>query len=218
MVVHHAVRDLAPTAGAAPAIDFAAALERVMGERDLLLRVLARFAGDYRDVAPRLHAALVAHDSVQAQRIAHTLKGAAGMIDAVALRQRALELELALRSDAGAPTIALVKALDAELARVLKEVEALLAAPQDMPVAAAPIAAQQLMELRAMLDIGDGRAPDLVRQWHPNLLATLGPERMQTLDTAIGRFDFERALALLEGREESEHPAPGASPPGRLTT
>lgn len=204
MVVHDAVRDLTPTPGAAPAIDFAAALERVMGDRDLLMRVLARFAGDYRDVAPRLHAALAAHDIALAQRIAHTLKGAAGMIDAGALRQRALELELALRDGPNASPAALVAALDAELARVLKEVEALSAAPQDTTSAAAPITTQQLMQLRAMLDIGDGRAPDLVRQWHANLLAALGPERMQTLDRAIGRFDFEHALALLDEREESE--------------
>ena len=204
MVVHHAVRDLTPTSGAAPAIDFAAALERVMGDRDLLVRVLARFAGDYRDVAPRLHAALAAHDIALAQRIAHTLKGAAGMIDAGALRQRALELELALRDGPKASPAALVDALDAELARVLKEVEALSAAPQDTTSAAAPITTQQLMQLRAMLDIGDGRAPDLVRQWHANLLAVLGPEHMRTLGRAIGRFDFEHALALLDEREESE--------------
>ena len=210
MVVHDTVSGLSPTPGAAPAIDLAAALERVMGERDLLMRVLARFANDYRDVAPRLHAALAAHDAVLAQRIAHTLKGASGMIDAGALRQCALALELALKSDGTAHMNLLIDALDAELVRALHQVDALLSAPQAGTVAAAPLCVDDLERLRAMLDIGDGRASELVRQWRPRLLATLGQERMRVLDTAIDRFDFEGALALLEEREESTERAAGA--------
>jgi two-component system sensor histidine kinase/response regulator len=198
------------TAAAAPAIDLAAALERVMGERALLQRVLARFASDYRDVGARLRAALAAQDAALAQRIAHTIKGASAMIDAGLLRQRALALELALKGgdqdDAGLP--ALVDALDAELARVLHQVEAMLAAPEAAFAAAAaaipePIPDQELARLRAMLDIGDGRAPDLVRQWRAGLEAALGRERMRAFDAAIERFDFERALVLLEQREEN---------------
>lgn len=204
MVVHHAVRDATATTPDTPAIDLAAALERVMGDRDLLQRVLARFASDYRDVAVRLRAALAAHDAGLAQRIAHTLKGASGMIDAGLLRQRALELELALKAGAADADMAvLVAPVEAELARVLLQAGTMPAAPQ-VPVAvtATPIAPHDLARLRAMLDIGDGRALDLVRQWRPGLLAALGPERMRRFDTAIGRFDFEHALALLEQREE----------------
>lgn len=198
------------TAAAAPAIDLAAALERVMGERALLQRVLARFASDYRDVGARLRAALAAQDAALAQRIAHTIKGASAMIDAGQLRRRALALELALKGgdQDGAGLAALVDALDAELARVLRQVEALLAAPEAAFAAAAaattePIPDQELARLRAMLDIGDGRAPDLVRQWRAGLEAALGHERMRAFDAAIDRFDFERALALLEQREEN---------------
>lgn len=205
------MRDATATAAAAPAIDLAAALERVMGERALLQRVLARFASDYRDVGVRLRAALGAQDATLAQRIAHTLKGASAMIDAEPLRQRALALELALKEgskdDAGLP--ALVDALDAELARVLRQVEAMLAAPEaafaaaTTAAAAEPIPDQELARLRAMLDIGDGRAPDVVRQWRAGLEAALGRERMRSFDAAIERFDFERALALLEQLEEN---------------
>lgn len=204
MVVHHAVRDATAIRPDTPAIDLAAALERVMGDRDLLQRVLTRFASDYRDVGARLRAA---PDAELAQRIAHTLKGASGMIDAGQLRQRALELELALKAGAADADMALlVNRVEAELARVLMQVDTMLAAPQAAPVTvtAAPIAPHDLARLRAMLDIGDGRAPDLVRQWRPGLLAALGHERMRSFDTAIGRFDFECALALLEQREEQQ--------------
>lgn len=181
-------------------IDLAAGLDRVMGDRDLFLRVLGRFAGDYRDLAARLHAALDAQDTVLAQRIAHTLKGAAGMIEAVRLRELALEVELALKAGGAAPLV-LIARLDAELARVLAEVETLLAvpAPADAPDAPAdPHAPHDLTQLRAMLDIGDGRAPELVGQLRGQLLASMGSEGVATFEAAVRRFDFERALALLD--------------------
>ncbi|MGF6271676.1 HPt (histidine-containing phosphotransfer) domain-containing protein [Massilia sp. UYP11] len=193
----------AAVAPGAPAIDFAAGLERVMDDRALFLRVLGRFAGDYRDLAARLHAALNAGDAVLAHRIAHTLKGAAGMIEANRLRQLALEVELAMKAGGAAPpalAAALVAALDQELARVLAEVDALLAAPE-MPApasASSPAARDDLARLRDMLDIGDGRAPDLAAQLRPHLLADMGCEKVAAFDAALRRFDFEGALALLE--------------------
>lgn len=197
-------------AAAAPdasAIDFAAGLERVMDDRALFLRVLGRFAGDYRDLAARLHAALDAGDAVLAHRIAHTLKGAAGMIEANRLRQLALEVELALKAGGAAP-LALIAALDEALARVLAEVDALLAAPEMRAPAPAsspanlsttsPAARDDLARLRDMLDLGDGRAPELAAQLRPRLLASMGSEKVAAFDAALRRFDFENALALLE--------------------
>ena len=183
----------------APAIDFAAGLERVMDDRALFLRVLGRFAGDYRDLAARLHAALDAGDAVLAHRIAHTLKGAAGMIEANRLRRLALDVELALKAGGAAP-LALIAALDEELARVLAEVDALLAAPETAAQVQAnsPAARDDLARLRDMLDIGDGRAPDLAAQLRPRLLSGMGSEKVAAFDAALRRFDFENALALLE--------------------
>jgi HPt (histidine-containing phosphotransfer) domain-containing protein len=194
----------APSGDAAVAIDLSAALDRVMGDRAIFLRLLARFAGDYRDLIARLHAAIVADDIVLAQRIAHTLKGAAGMMEALPLRRLALEVELALKGDGAAPP-ALIDALDCELTRVLVEVDALLVAPAAAPLPvvsstaspALPVDARDLARLRAMLDIGDGRAPELVALLRPRLLVTLGADRMAALEKSIERFDFEHALLLL---------------------
>jgi HPt (histidine-containing phosphotransfer) domain-containing protein len=185
------------SAHTASVIDLAAGLERVMGDRPMFLRVLGRFAGDYRDLATRLHAALDAGDAVLAQRIAHTLKGAAGMIEAIHLRRLALEVELALKTGAAAPGPS-IDALDAELTRVLVEVDALLMAPDTSALAAPPVDARDLARLRDMLDIGDGRAPELLMLLQPGLLATLGSTRMAALEAAVRRFDFEHALLLLD--------------------
>lgn len=195
----------APSGDAAAAIDLATALDRVMGDRAMFLRLLARFAGDYRDLIPRLQAAIAAGDTVLAQRIAHTLKGAAGMMEALPLRRLALDAELALKTDGAAPP-ALIDALDVELGRVLVEVDALLVAPDAAPLPvvssstaspALPVDARDLARLRAMLDIGDGRAPELVALLRPRLLVTLGADRMAALEKSIERFDFEHALLLL---------------------
>jgi len=184
----------------AAVIDLAAALDRVMGDRAMFLRLLVRFAGDYRDVTARLQAALDAGDAVLAQRIAHTLKGAAGMIEALPLRRLALDVELALKTDGAAPA-ALIGALDFALARVMVEVDALLVTPDaaalPAPPSMLPVDARDLARLREMLDIGDGRAPELVALLRPRLLVTLGANRMALLETAIRRFDFEHALLLL---------------------
>lgn len=190
----------APIEHADAGIDLAAGLERVMGDRDMFLRILGRFAADYRDLAARLHAALYAEDAVLAQRIAHTLKGAAGMIAADRLCALALEVELALKAGGAAPLV-LIARLDAELARVLAHVEALLTAPHtpEVPVIPADLPAQHdLAQLRGMLDIGDGRASELVMQLRGQLQARLGSEAMPAFEAAVRRYDFERALALLD--------------------
>ena len=171
-----------------------------MDDRALFLRVLGRFAGDYRDLAARLHAALDAGDAELAHRIAHTLKGAAGMIEANRLRQLALDVELAMRAGDAAP-LALIAALDEELARVLAEVDALLATTETTAAqapATSPAAREDLARLRDMLDIGYGRAPELATQLRPRLLASMGSEKVAAFDAALRRFDFENALVLLE--------------------
>lgn len=179
------------------AIDLDAGLARVMGDRAMYLRVLGRFQAEYRDSAPRLRAALLQGDRTLVQRIIHTLKGASAMIEARRLRQFALDIELALRAQGSANAV-MVDALEAELARVLAELDAALGGA-GTPAPSVPAATGDLAALRAMLDLGNGDAPALVGAQRPALLAALGPERLRALDTAIAGFDFERALAVIDG-------------------
>lgn len=178
------------------AIDLAAGLDRVMGDHAMHQRVLGRFRTDYRDTVARLRQAMADREPALAQRVVHTLKGAAAMIEARSLRQLALEVELALRAQ-GCAASHLLDSLDAELARVLAQLDAVLSSPQD--AADGGVASSgELACLRAMLDIGDGTAPALLETRHAAFLAALGAERMRRLDAAVGSFDFERALAVLE--------------------
>lgn len=194
-----------PASGAAndAAINYAAGLERVMGDQGMYLRVLTRFRLDYLDKAARLRAALAAGDLALAQRLAHTLKGAAAMIEARALRRLAVQAEQQLRSGAGADP-QLLDSLDAELARVMAQADVLLQARAHTQADTAQgsetveaLGAQHVERLCALLDIGDSAALDVMADQHAGLQALLGAPRMAALQAAVASFDFEAALQLL---------------------
>ena len=189
------------------ALDYRAGLERVLGDQAMYLRVLTRFHLDYHDSVARLRAATGAGDLALAQRIAHTLKGAAAMVEARCLRQLATDVEQALRSSAGADPL-LVESLENELARVMAQLGVLLRAPGEPAEAAAAAAHAAMTEadmarLCEMLDTGDSAAHDLVEEQAGGLRALLGKARATQLQAAMAAFDFERALHLLRPDEFS---------------
>lgn len=188
----------APAPASLQALDHAAGLDRMMGDEAMYLRVLTRFHSDYADTVARLRAALAAGDATLAHRIAHTLKGAAAMIEARGLRALALEVEQVLK--AGAPADAqLLERLDAELARVIGEVALLLAPAAGIPTASEAVLPEaDLANLRDLLDLGDSGAQDLMAEKRAGLRARLGAARMAELESAMAAFDYERALSILD--------------------
>lgn len=183
----------------APVVNHADGVARLMGDGVLFARVLARFRQEYRHAGERLRDALAAGDLQLAQRLAHTLKGAAGMIEAVPLREAAQALERALRDGAGD--------IDAQLARlarsldhVMRELEAVEGTAPVQTVAlqeAQQPQADALPRLRILLADGNGDAADLVRNAAAGLTGELGEDRYRRVAAAIEIFDFESALALL---------------------
>lgn len=185
----------APSPTGAPAVDLEAGLARLMGNRQIHGRALARFAQDYRDAGAAIRAALDAGNLAGAQRLVHTLKGAAAMIEAGALHAGAVALEQALRR--GETDVrALLLRTEAALAAVLRELDAMAPAPADSP--APPAGPHTLARLRAMLDIGDGSALELVAAMRAELAAELGEREYEGLCAAVMMFDYEHALALLD--------------------
>jgi HPt (histidine-containing phosphotransfer) domain-containing protein len=180
------------------ALDVAGGIDRLMGDRAMHARLLARFRSDYHGAAGAIRAALEEGDQARAQRLAHTLKGAAGMIEARILQRRALALELALRAERDDCEIPL-GLVEAELGRVMAEIgrltpDAETAAPADARLATN----RDLVErLRALLDVGDGAATDLIRENRERLAALLGAARFGEVAAAVGGFDFVLALRLL---------------------
>jgi HPt (histidine-containing phosphotransfer) domain-containing protein len=172
-----------------------------MGDAGLFARVLARFRKDYRHAADRIREALAAGDTELALRLAHTLKGASGMIEAVPLREAAQALEQALRrgGDHVAPRVA---RLEHALDRVLRELDA----AEDLAPPLRQMAPDEghdgshgklVVRLRTLLEDGNGEAVDLVQEAAAGLTRELGEERYRRIAAAVEIFDFEGALANL---------------------
>lgn len=198
----HSSDSPSPAVPPAPVLDIEAGVERLMGDRAMYLRAVARFRSGYRDSARAIRSALGAADATLAYRLVHTLKGAAGMIEAPRLRVAALVLEATLRDD-GDTALALAR-LDSALAEVLCELDRMNlltdARPAHAPVTAAAAAAESgiVASLHALLDIGDGAAVELVAAGRSELSAHLGQRGYEELSAAIEQFDYELALAVLE--------------------
>ncbi|ADC61442.1 ATP-binding protein [Allochromatium vinosum] len=75
-------------------------LRCVGGKRELYVRMLHKLVDGHRDDMVHLRAHLAAGAREEAQRLAHTLKGAAGTLGAVELQRAAAELERVIRSGA----------------------------------------------------------------------------------------------------------------------
>lgn len=179
-------------------IDVADGIDRVMGDRRLYARMLLRFRRDYSSGASAILAALDRGDLFEAQRLTHSLKGAAGMIGAVPLHIGATAAEHAIRC--GTPRMReYVHALEAEFQKVYRLLDVLLddmVASEGAPrtLLANPALLARLAEL--LLD-GDGAATDLVEQSAASLATILGEPTFSDLSLAVVDFDYPRALQIL---------------------
>ncbi len=190
-----------------PAVNHAGGIARLMGDGALFARVLGRFRNEYRQAAAGIRDALASGDTPLALRLVHTLKGAAGMIEAVPLRQEAHGLEQVLRGGDGDAWQRLAR-LEQALDRVLLELDMAAAstavATAGMPIAETPAESDRdagkeaAGRLATLLDDGNGDAVDLVREAAAALTAHLGEQRYRRLADAIEAFDFDGALALLK--------------------
>jgi HPt (histidine-containing phosphotransfer) domain-containing protein len=192
-----------PAANDAPAVNHAGGIARLMGDGALFGRVLARFRNEYRQAAAGIRTAHDQGDTALALRLVHTLKGAAGMIEAVPLRRQADVVEGLLRTGAGDVHGSLA-ALQDELERVLRELDALALTLPERPAAPAQRTAEMdhdiVDRLMTLLDEGNGDAVDLVREGAGALAAQLGKEGYRQVADLVEGFDFDGALALLRER------------------
>lgn len=189
-------------------------LQQLMGDHDLYRQILRRFRQRYQDSAEQARTELLGGDAVSAQRTVHTLKGAAGMIGAQQLYLLSMALEPLF---AGPPTqcigplVQLEQALRALMAAIDAELEAAqtgASVPPAAPAMAAasattaggpPEAGMLVQHLARLLEEGDGAAIDVLERSASVLAARLGVEVFQEVTEAAHQFDFEGALAVLEG-------------------
>jgi two-component system sensor histidine kinase/response regulator len=182
---------------AIPGLDSQLGLHAVRGRLSSYLRLLNKFANNHGEDFAAIRQGLDAGDPVTSRRLAHSLKGAAGTLGAVAVQEAAAALEAAIRDQLAADIVDGLIEKTAGVYRALSQQLLALPTPTSHPPAPQPGKPGLLDEIRCLLDEGDVDVQALVRQQSVALGHLLG-KNFFAFERMIGRFDFEAALALLE--------------------
>jgi len=181
-----------------PGLDVAYGLKNLRGRIPNYLRLLRKYAEGHAGDPERIRVALAdGTDMQEVRRLAHSLKGVAGMIGATGVQGPAAELEVAIREAHGA------LAIESSLNRVAAAQAALVTAIRSLPELAsegpAPdpqAVATVLARAEALLAEGDVAVQQLVRESVELLQAGLGDE-WRRFERAVLAYDFPRALEIL---------------------
>ncbi|WP_428826185.1 response regulator [Azonexus sp. IMCC34842] len=184
-------------------IDTAGALARLGGNQQMYDRLLSRFRENQHDVIDRLSQAWQTGNNPGLILQAHTLRGLAGTIGAVALARTAGELEERLKQN-GAPDGPQIERLIARLASELLPVFALAEAigqEPELPRVEPPDRATQhvmLAELQELLDNDDATTGRYFEELSGWLAGQTDPALADTLARQISHYEFEDALTTLQ--------------------
>jgi len=190
-------------------IDLAAALRRLGGNRPLLKRLLINFNADHAGDGERLRVALLKQNLAAAERIAHTLKGLAGSLEAARLQGAATFIERALSDRRVDDATNLVDELTSALAEITSAIaERTSAAPARASTSAAvdfEAVRARCEELAPLLDQLNPDAIERAELLHQLLAESPFAGSSAAILRATESFDFELASATLR-QLESELP------------
>ena len=206
VTVAPAVTEQRPPADSAPleipGIDTQTALKRTGGNRQRYVSLLQRFADSQVGAVGEIRAALKAQDSATAQRIAHSLKGAAANLGANALATAAGSAEVAIKTQSeveralvemGRTLFAAVGAIQETLPSAEK-VESTLSGNGDPSAVLQP-----LSRLKMLLEADDSEAAEFILEAQGSFAAVLSPTEIETLRRMVSDFDYESALRAVSG-------------------
>ncbi|VVO04730.1 Sensor histidine kinase RcsC [Pseudomonas fluorescens] len=183
-------------------IDVAAGLATCMQRRDLYLRLLCKFRDTQAGFAEQFEAALDDLDPGATERLAHSLRGSAGNIGAMAVAQACALLEQACHNGESASVL---RKLAAQVENCLLPTLAALAnltanAPASIEdgVLVGSEISERLNSLKDLLVQGDTAALDAVAELRHMPLARVLAERLALVAEQVELFDFDRALELLQ--------------------
>ncbi|MDY0107527.1 MAG: response regulator, partial [Giesbergeria sp.] len=215
-----------------PGLDRALGLRNAMDRPVFYIDMLRRFVDSQGDAATRMARALSQGHAEQAQRDAHTLRGLAGTVGAVALQHCAGRLEDLLRELPidGAAVQPVLDELRGLLDAIVQPLNnwfseaARLPGPPRMPgpdgrvdaLALGEDARSLVQTLHGLLQRDDPAARRFVVEHFQPLHQALGPA-LHAVQGPIEQFDFEPALAALTGWL-AQFPQAPEHPPGPCHT
>jgi HPt (histidine-containing phosphotransfer) domain-containing protein len=185
-------------------IDTASGLRRVAGNKRLYRSLLSQFVEKQGDSSVQIADALGNGDRNLAERIAHTVKGVAGTLGMTDVQSAAAAVEKAIRD--GDPAEAML--LEDFRSRLNPQVDAIAeglrattpieSATNNTKAFDAQAAAAAIERLKALLEASDGDAEVAYSTLHDAFSGHVQKALLDDVGTAIGDFDFERALTKLD--------------------
>jgi CheY-like chemotaxis protein len=202
-----------------PGLDLEQAL-RLLGSKALFVSMLHKFRKEFGNSPGEFAALLDARDLDTLHRRAHTAKGLAANLGAEALRQAALDVELAAEAardvpgNVGAARYALrnyATALEPVLAAAaLCSLEQPGPAPVGADAADAADVRAVLERLAAMTGRSEMDALDFFAQ-HKDRLASVPDNRLQELEARLQDYDLDKAHVLLRAMLDTHDHEAGAA-------
>ncbi len=189
-----------------PPFDLEAGLARLNGKRAMLRRLIIEFADTFDTTIPTLRSQ-IADGTLRkdAHRLAHTLKGVAGVLEIRAVASAAGAVEDALAEGRLAGIDQLIGQLELVLQPALAA-SASLKSPAPAPTQATPPAEPLdyttsmpvIMELRALLRRRSLSARPMFASLEDSLASTPNASSLQPVREALGKLDFGEALLTLD--------------------
>jgi two-component system, sensor histidine kinase and response regulator len=177
-------------------------LNHVMGKKQLYLYVLRQFMIEQKNSLTQIFQAIKNNDNASAERIAHTLKGVAGVIGAEFIQQQAEQLETTLhQGQAQQHIVSLLDKLTHPLGNLIAQLEQKFPVAQDQIHENTMIDPQKLTEvcqqLVCLLENGDSEAINLFNA-HTSLLCSAFPSHFRSINEKIESFNLDGALKTLK--------------------
>jgi two-component system sensor histidine kinase/response regulator len=187
-----------------PGVDVASALARLGGNRKLLVRLLLELAREWRDGAARIAAELARGARADAERHAHTLRGAAANLGADGVAAAARTVEDSIRHGDGPALREALPALAACLETTLDAVTARLSsvttpdAPRPDADANSPRDLGRLVsDLGALLERRNLRARDVLAELQRSNLPVTLREALVEIEAHVTALAYGPAAVLL---------------------
>nr|WP_302474545.1 hybrid sensor histidine kinase/response regulator [Roseococcus sp. MDT2-1-1] len=192
---------------ALPPFDLHRALARVNGKRKLLCKLIVDFGDKFPDVAAELRRLLDEGSTEEARRLAHTLKGVAGSLEARDVFEAARQLEDALVRQEFEELDGLLGRVETAMTPAIAAARSLSAKPASAPKALSrqeqerldyAAVGLQLTELREQLARRSLRARGTLASLKATLGETAEAHQLLPVEAAVAALDFGSAVKLLD--------------------
>jgi CheY-like chemotaxis protein len=201
-----------------PGIDTEAGLARMAGNIRSYRKLLNKFVANQQGAIGEIRAAFGEGDHEGTVRLAHTLKGVAGSIGALALQTAGADLEAALEEQPETLPETLIEEAGTRLEQTIAAIQSIAAVPAEGAAQGGNSGTSEdmvskLHGLLESLERYDAEAEDVLEDILGQVSGAPLVDPLQDLKKRVGQYDFEGAAEDLKQLIASLDVTAGADPP-----